>query len=78
MMIYEYTITCLKCGYRVASGNFSSQVSLSDSDVMNKAEHNPSCAVPSNRDASRIRIEDSITTQGDATISNYTIHYRNI
>lgn len=76
-MVYEYTITCLKCGYRVASGNFSELINLSNGDVMDKASHNPGCAVLSNRDANKISIEDSITTEGDATVSNYLISYRN-
>lgn len=76
-MIYEYTITCSKCGCRVASGNFPEQINLSNGDVMYKAVHNPGCIVPGNRDANRIGIEDSVTTEGDATVSNYTISYRN-
>jgi hypothetical protein len=76
-MIYEYTITCLKCGYRVASGNFSTQVDLSNADVMNKAEHNPGCLVPANRDASKIRITNNISTYDHAIVTEYSIEYRN-
>ena len=76
-MIYEYTITCSKCGCRVASGNFSEQINLSNGDVMYKASHNPGCAVPGNRDANKISIKDDVTTENDATVSNYLIQYRN-
>ena len=74
-MIYEYTITCLKCGYRVASGDFPEQINLSQSDVMEKACHNPGCPVPSCRDAYKIRVTDTVTTYNHATVSEYSIKY---
>lgn len=76
-MIYEYTISCLKCGCRVASGNESSQVDLSNGDVMNKAMHNPGCPVPPNRDASKINITNNISTYDHAIVTEYSIEYRN-
>ncbi len=76
-MNYEYTIACLKCGHKLASGNFSTQVDLSNADVMVKAEHNPSCPVPPNRDASKIKITNKISTYDHATVTEYTIEYRN-
>ena len=74
-MIYEYTITCLKCGYRVASGIYRAQVNLSQSDVMERSEHNKGCAVPSNRDASRIQVTNSTSTYDHAIVSEYSIKY---
>jgi len=76
-MIYEYTIACLKCGHKLASGNFSTQVGLSNADVMNKAEHNPGCLVPANRDAGKIRITSSLSEHDHAIVTEYSIEYRN-
>lgn len=74
-MIYEYTITCEKCGYRVASGNFMEQINLSQSDVMEKARHNPGCPVPACRDAYKIKVTDTATTYDHAIVSEYAIKY---
>lgn len=68
---YELTIHCLACNYKTARGGYNEpQDSLSKTEVLTLAQHNPRCKVESNCECVA-----SVSNEVEATNTTHITHF---